>query len=90
MNYLFVFLQTKHQEPSPAKMAATDPSLPSSESAAESGCGRWQEDQQGRGPGVTPVWTVADTDPPGPEQTPAGAAEAKHTHTQAFMSVSQS
>ncbi|XP_044037811.1 myosin phosphatase Rho-interacting protein-like isoform X2 [Siniperca chuatsi] len=64
------------QEPSPAKMAATDPSFPSSENAAESGCGRWQEDQQGRGPGVTPMWTVTDADPPGPEQTPAG-----NTHT---------
>ncbi|XP_018517058.1 myosin phosphatase Rho-interacting protein [Lates calcarifer] len=52
------------QEPSPAKMAATDP--------AESGCGRWQEDQQGRGPDVTPIWTVTDPDPPGLERTPAG------------------
>ncbi|KAG7219382.1 hypothetical protein INR49_019088 [Caranx melampygus] len=52
------------QEPSPAKMAATDP--------AESGCGRWQEDQQSRGPDVAPIWTVTDTDPPGSEQTPAG------------------
>uniref|UniRef100_A0A3B4VGI1 PH domain-containing protein n=1 Tax=Seriola dumerili TaxID=41447 RepID=A0A3B4VGI1_SERDU len=56
------------QEPSPAKMAATDP--------AESGCGRWQEDQQGRGQDVTPIWTVTDTDPPGPEQTPAGNTSA--------------
>uniref|UniRef100_A0A665TDT2 Myosin phosphatase Rho interacting protein n=1 Tax=Echeneis naucrates TaxID=173247 RepID=A0A665TDT2_ECHNA len=61
------------QEPSPAKMAATDP--------VESGCARWQEDQQDRGPDVTPIWAVTDADPPGPEQTPAGAAEAKHTHT---------
>ncbi|XP_070779115.1 myosin phosphatase Rho-interacting protein-like [Enoplosus armatus] len=60
------------QEPSPAKMAATDPSFPSSGNGVESGCSRWQEDQQGRGPGVTPMWTVTDTDPPGPEQTPAG------------------
>ncbi|XP_035510916.1 myosin phosphatase Rho-interacting protein-like isoform X1 [Morone saxatilis] len=59
------------QEPSPAKMAATDPRFPSSESAAESGCGRWQEDQQGRGPGLPPMWTV--TDPLGPEQTPSGS-----------------
>lgn len=71
-------------------MAATDPSFLSLENAAESGCSRWQEDQQGRGPGVTPMWTVADADPPGLNPTPAGAAEAKHTHTQAFMSVSQS
>ncbi|XP_040919281.1 myosin phosphatase Rho-interacting protein-like isoform X2 [Toxotes jaculatrix] len=56
------------QEPSPAKMAATDP--------AESGCGRWQEDQQGRGPDVTPIWTVTETDPPGPGQTPAGNTSA--------------
>ncbi|XP_042360941.1 myosin phosphatase Rho-interacting protein-like [Plectropomus leopardus] len=65
------------QEPSPAKMAATDPSFPSSVNAAESGCGRWQEDQQqGRGPGETPIWTVPDTDPPGPEKTPAGNASS--------------
>ncbi|KAI3359491.1 hypothetical protein L3Q82_013891 [Scortum barcoo] len=60
------------QEPSPAKMAATDPSFPSSESVAESVCGQWQEDQQGRGPAVTPVWT--DVDPPGLEKTPTGNA----------------
>ncbi|KAE8277409.1 Myosin phosphatase Rho-interacting protein [Larimichthys crocea] len=60
-------------EPSPAKMAATDPSLPSSESDVESGCGRWQEDQRGKGAGVTPMWTVTDVDPPGPEQNPAGS-----------------
>ncbi|XP_034088720.1 myosin phosphatase Rho-interacting protein-like [Gymnodraco acuticeps] len=57
------------QEPSPAKMAATDPSLPSSENAAESA--RWQEDQQqGVGAGETPVWTLPDSDPL--EKTPAG------------------
>ncbi|XP_029293975.1 myosin phosphatase Rho-interacting protein-like [Cottoperca gobio] len=61
------------QEPSPAKMAATDPSCPSSENAAESGCGRWQEDQQqGGGPDETPMWTVPHSDPPGPEKTPEG------------------
>ncbi|XP_054463340.1 myosin phosphatase Rho-interacting protein-like [Anoplopoma fimbria] len=61
------------QEPSPAKMAATDSSFPSSENAAESGCGRWQEDpQQGPGPGETPMWTVPDSDPRGLEKTPAG------------------
>ncbi|XP_059204085.1 myosin phosphatase Rho-interacting protein-like [Centropristis striata] len=54
------------QEPSPAKITATDPSFPSSEKAAESG---WQED---RGPGETPIWSVPDSDPPGPEKTPAG------------------
>lgn len=67
-------------------MAATD--------LAESGCGRWQEDQQGRGPDVTPIWTVTDPDPPGLERTPAGAAEEKHTqtltHTLSFVSISQS
>ncbi len=93
-HYLFVFL-TKHKEPTPAKIAASDPSFASSENAAESSCSRWQEDQQGRGASGTPMWTVTDTDPPGPEQTPAGAAEAKHTHTHthtcpAFMSISQS
>ncbi|KAK5855837.1 hypothetical protein PBY51_007478 [Eleginops maclovinus] len=57
------------QEPSPAKMAATDLSFPSSENAAESG--RWQEDQQqGGGPGETPVWTLPGSDPP--EKIPAG------------------
>ncbi|XP_008292033.1 myosin phosphatase Rho-interacting protein-like isoform X2 [Stegastes partitus] len=60
-----------NQEPSPAKMAATDSSFPSSEgNSAESG--RWQEDQRGGGPDVTPVWTVSDTDAPGPERPPAG------------------
>ncbi|XP_042248486.1 myosin phosphatase Rho-interacting protein-like [Thunnus maccoyii] len=62
-----------NQEPSPAKMAATHPSFPCAESAAaESGCGRWQEEQRGRGPDKTPFWTVTDSDPPGLEQTPAG------------------
>ncbi|GAA6222069.1 myosin phosphatase Rho-interacting protein-like [Lates japonicus] len=56
------------QEPSPAKMAATDP--------AESGCGRWQEAQQGRGPDVTSIWTVTDPDPPGLQRTPAGNPSA--------------
>ncbi|XP_074511918.1 uncharacterized protein LOC141780548 isoform X1 [Sebastes fasciatus] len=61
------------QEPSPAKMAATDPSYPSSQNAAESSCGWWQEDQQQvRGPGETAMWTVPDSVPPGPEKTPAG------------------
>ncbi|XP_026181532.1 myosin phosphatase Rho-interacting protein-like isoform X2 [Mastacembelus armatus] len=54
-------------EPSPAKMVATDPSFPSFESSAVSS--RWQEDQPGRGPDVTPVWTV--TNPPGLKQSPA-------------------
>lgn len=71
-------------------MAATDPSLPSSENAAESA--RWQEDQQqGVGAGEAPVWTLPDSDPL--EKTPAGAADAKtnsQTCTQALMSVGQS
>lgn len=62
-------------------MAATEQSFPSSENAAEPVCGRWQEDQQVRGPGETPMWTVPDSDPPGPEKTPAGATESKHTLT---------
>uniref|UniRef100_A0A3Q1J570 PH domain-containing protein n=1 Tax=Anabas testudineus TaxID=64144 RepID=A0A3Q1J570_ANATE len=78
------------QEPSPAKMAATDTGFPSSECSAVSS--RWQEDQLGRRPDVTSIWTV--TDPPGPEQTPAGATGAKDTHTHtkthSFMSISQS
>lgn len=67
-------------------MAATDPSFPSSGNAPESGCGRGQEDpQQGSGPGETPMWTVLDSDPRGlDKKTPAGAAEAKHTHTHTF------
>ncbi|XP_035037349.2 myosin phosphatase Rho-interacting protein isoform X2 [Hippoglossus stenolepis] len=56
------------QEPSPAKMAATDP--------VQSSCGRWQEEQRGRGPDVTPIWTVTDTEAAGPEQTPADCASA--------------
>ncbi|XP_068581868.1 myosin-11-like isoform X2 [Cebidichthys violaceus] len=49
------------------------PVFPSSENAAESGCGRWQEDpQQEGGPGETPECTVPDPDPRGPEKTPAG------------------
>ncbi|KAK9534594.1 hypothetical protein VZT92_007029 [Zoarces viviparus] len=61
------------QDPSPAKMAATDPSFPSSENAAESGCGRWKEDpQQGSGPGETLMYNIPDPDPRGPEKTPAG------------------
>ncbi|XP_047428451.1 myosin phosphatase Rho-interacting protein-like [Mugil cephalus] len=50
-----------NQEPSPAKMAATDPSFPSS--AGES---------TESGPDVASVWSVTDTRPPGPERTPAG------------------
>ncbi|XP_067333081.1 myosin phosphatase Rho-interacting protein-like isoform X2 [Channa argus] len=56
------------QEPSPAKMAATDAGFSSSESSAVSS--RWQEDQLGKGPHVTSVWTV--TDSLGQEWTPAG------------------
>ena len=89
MIYLFTFFvfHTKHKEPSPAKMAATDP--------VQSSCGQWQEEQRGRGPDVTPIWTVTDTEAAGPEQTPAGATECRththtHTHKQAFESISQS
>ncbi|XP_029913774.1 myosin phosphatase Rho-interacting protein-like [Myripristis murdjan] len=60
------------QEPSPAKMAATDPCFPTAESPAEPGSSPWQEDQLERRPNITPVWTVTDTDPPGPQPTPAG------------------
>ncbi|KAK2833014.1 hypothetical protein Q5P01_016903 [Channa striata] len=55
------------QEPSPAKMAATDPGFSSSESSAVSS--RWQEDQLGGGPHVTSVWTIT-------ERTPAGNTSA--------------
>ncbi|XP_075999422.1 uncharacterized protein LOC142992763 [Genypterus blacodes] len=60
------------QEPSPAKMAATDPCFTSMDRVADSGPSLWQEDQQGRGPDMTPFWTVTHTDPLGPEQSPAG------------------
>uniref|UniRef100_I3JTH3 Myosin phosphatase Rho-interacting protein n=1 Tax=Oreochromis niloticus TaxID=8128 RepID=I3JTH3_ORENI len=71
-----------NQEPSPAKMVATDLSFPSS-GRDRPEPGQWQEDQRDGGPDVTPIWTVTDTEPPGPERTPAGAAEeTKQTHTQ--------
>ncbi|XP_071752207.2 uncharacterized protein LOC139909143 isoform X1 [Centroberyx gerrardi] len=60
------------QEPSPAKMAATEPCFPTMESAAGPGSSLWQEEQPGRGADVTPVWTVTHTDPLGPDQTAAG------------------
>ncbi|XP_029996919.1 myosin phosphatase Rho-interacting protein-like [Sphaeramia orbicularis] len=54
------------QEPSPPKMAAT---VPSSESTTASS--RWQDSQRGGGVNTTPMWTVADPDPPSPELTAA-------------------
>ncbi|XP_041729340.1 myosin phosphatase Rho-interacting protein isoform X1 [Coregonus clupeaformis] len=62
---------TTSQEPSPAKMAATEPSF----SVMESGDPRsslWQGERPGGGPDAAPVWTVTDTDPPGLDETPAG------------------
>ncbi|CAB1342068.1 unnamed protein product [Coregonus sp. 'balchen'] len=62
---------TTSQEPSPAKMAATEPSF----SVMESGDPRsslWQGKRPGEGPDAAPVWTVTDTDPPGQDETPAG------------------
>ncbi|KAM8844063.1 uncharacterized protein AB9W97_022305 [Spinachia spinachia] len=56
------------QEPSPAKMAAADPTSPPSGNAEESGSGRRQDG----GPGETPMWPVPDSDPRGLEETPAG------------------
>ncbi|XP_055754084.1 uncharacterized protein LOC129833477 isoform X3 [Salvelinus fontinalis] len=50
---------TTSQEPSPAKMAATEPCL-------------WQGERPSGGPDVAPVWTVTDTDPLGLDETPAG------------------
>lgn len=86
----FLCLSNKLQEPSPAKMVATDPSFPSS-GRDRPEPGQWQEDQRDGGPDVTPIWTVTDTEPLGPERTPAGAVEETiQTHTQAFMSISQS
>ncbi|XP_029014847.1 myosin phosphatase Rho-interacting protein-like isoform X2 [Betta splendens] len=60
------------QEPSPAKMAATDSNLTFCESSTISS--HCIEDQQSRRPDVTSVWTV--TDPPGLEQTPAGKSSS--------------
>lgn len=59
-------------------MAATDPCFTSMDRVAESGPSLWQEEQQGRGPDMTPFWTVTHTDPLGPEQSPAGAADRQH------------
>ncbi|XP_031588120.1 myosin phosphatase Rho-interacting protein-like isoform X1 [Oreochromis aureus] len=64
-----------NQEPSPAKMVATDLSFPSS-GRDRPEPGRWQEDQRDGGPDVTPIWTVTDAEPPGPERTPAGNASS--------------
>ncbi|XP_041830759.1 myosin phosphatase Rho-interacting protein-like [Melanotaenia boesemani] len=64
-----------NQEPSPAKMAATDPSFPSlEEDTADSG--QWQKDQRAEGPDVTPVRTGTNMNPPGPDWTPAGNASS--------------
>ncbi|KAM4531821.1 uncharacterized protein PAE49_023955 isoform 2-T2 [Odontesthes bonariensis] len=58
-----------NQEPSPAKMAATDLSFPpSEEDSAESG--QWHGEQRAGGSDVTPVWTDTNADPPGPEWIP--------------------
>ncbi|XP_042183647.1 myosin phosphatase Rho-interacting protein-like isoform X2 [Oncorhynchus tshawytscha] len=60
---------TTSQEPSPAKMAATEPSF----SVMKSGDPRlWQGEWPSGGPDVAPVWTVTDTDPLGLDETPAG------------------
>ncbi|KAF7665595.1 hypothetical protein LDENG_00135620 [Lucifuga dentata] len=61
-----------NQEPSPAKMAATELCFPPVDSVAEPGSSLWQEDQQDREADMTPIWTVTDTAPLGPEQSPAG------------------
>lgn len=65
--------QSKTQEPSPAKMAAT--SFPSCEKVPESGCAQWQEELRGSGPGLTPMWTDTDNRPLYSERPPAGAAK---------------
>ncbi|KAL0993344.1 hypothetical protein UPYG_G00106410 [Umbra pygmaea] len=80
---LIVFPRNKHnqkkkrkvestsQEPSPAKMAATEPSFSLMESGdpQSSFC---QEEPPTGGPDVDPVWPVTDTDPLGLDKTPAG------------------
>lgn len=77
--------QSKTQEPSPAKMAATESSFPSCEKAPESSCAQWQEELRGSGPGLTPMWTDTDTRPLDSERPPAGAAQSTRTHTHAHM-----
>lgn len=79
-----------HQEPSPAKMAATEPSF----SVMKSGDPRlWQGERPSGGPDVAPVWTVTDTDPLGLDETPAGVEAGNqpthiHTHSDRLSSLS--
>ncbi|XP_064866319.1 myosin phosphatase Rho-interacting protein-like isoform X2 [Oncorhynchus nerka] len=64
---------TTSQEPSPAKMAATEPSF----SVMKSGDPRlWQGERPSGGPDVAPVWTVTDTDPLGLDETPAASSDS--------------
>ncbi|XP_071028475.1 protein outspread-like [Oncorhynchus clarkii lewisi] len=66
---------TTSQEPSPAKMAATEPSF----SVMKSGdpCSSlWQGERPSGGPDVAPVWTVTDTDPLGLDETPAASSDS--------------
>ncbi|XP_056143613.1 myosin phosphatase Rho-interacting protein-like [Lampris incognitus] len=60
------------QEPSPAKMAVTEPCFSATERGGEPGCSLWQQKQSGRGADLNPTWTVTDTHPLGPNQHPAG------------------
>ncbi|XP_072224593.1 uncharacterized protein [Leuresthes tenuis] len=53
-----------NQEPSPAKMAATDLSFPPSEEDSTE-LGQWKEEQRAGGSDETPVWTDTNADPPG-------------------------
>ncbi|XP_047214579.1 myosin phosphatase Rho-interacting protein-like isoform X1 [Girardinichthys multiradiatus] len=61
-----------NQDPSPAKMAATGQSCPASEAGSAADSHHWQEELHAAGLDVTPVWTVTNTDPPGPEWNPEG------------------
>ncbi|XP_031683699.1 uncharacterized protein LOC109884101 isoform X3 [Oncorhynchus kisutch] len=66
---------TTSQEPSPAKMAATEPSF----SVMKSGDPRsslWQGERPSGGPDVAPVWTVTDTDPLGLDETHAASSDS--------------
>ncbi|KAJ7989471.1 hypothetical protein DPEC_G00304890 [Dallia pectoralis] len=60
---------TTCQEPSPAKMAATEPILFMENGDTQSSF--WQEERPAGGPDVDTLWIVTNTDPPGMKETPA-------------------
>ncbi|XP_064843617.1 myosin phosphatase Rho-interacting protein-like [Oncorhynchus masou masou] len=66
---------TTSQEPSPAKMAATEPSF-SVMKTGDPCSSLWQGERPSGGPDVAPVWTVTDTDPLGLDETPAASSDS--------------